>query len=213
MRFNGMLRRVVAGVSSVLAFVASGCSSPAKEVPPIQPIEAGDTVVSFRYELYEGKLSEVYFYSHHEDEYSSFSTVYLRDMGENEGIQYTTTSEPVATFTSLAIKLGLDKYPFTRLSDEKRNQDRWLIEVVYRSGKKISIVHYPSKATAEEEAAVRARCEEAFKAVPLRDAEGNLLGEYSVTFYRDGKATKVVNHAANGMVLNGHDYENPDITF
>ncbi len=172
-------------------------------------VEPTDTVASLRYEYYQGGKSEVHYYSHS----NTSSHLYTRAYGSGTGWDYTVDATPVAPLTQLAQELGLDKYPFTSLDDENTHRDRWIVEVKYTNGKHVSIIAYLNDCDEAVTADVRAQAQAAFKAIPIKDENGEMMGEYSCTKYYKGKKTEVIYYTQEGQVKGGYDYDNPDATY
>ena len=164
-------------------------------------------IASFRYELYKGGESEVYYYTNNAGLKSS--QFYTRDMGSSIGWTYTVNDNPIKPLSLLAQELQLGKYPMTKLDDEDTARDRWIIEVKYVNGNTVSIVSYLSNETATVDAMVQQKCEAAFKAIAIEDKDGKKLGEFTKTIYADGKRVKEVYYTADGIVRGGQDFNRP----
>lgn len=170
-----------------------------------KPAAALEDIKSFRYELYKGGVSEVYYYSNT----SSTSSFYTRDMGSNTGWNYTVNTDPVKPLSQLAAELNLDQYPDDNLANEDTSRDRWIIIVEYTGGKEKSICTYTNETTAPNDKVVRDKAEAVFKAIKYQDKDGKMMGEYSKTVYVDGKRTKEIFYTRDGIVRGGDDYTSP----
>ena len=186
---------------------SSGCA--AQQSSDTNPtMQSIDTVKNFRYELYLGGKSEVYYYSN-KAQYD-YATFYSRNLGDDTGWSYTVSDEAVKALTQLAIELNLDRFPFTKLSDEDKSRNRWIIAVECENGKQISIVSYLSDETRQSDDEIRSRCEAAFKAIPIRDADGKMMGEFTKTVYSNGKKVQEIYYTRDGIVHGGKDFTIPD---
>lgn len=167
-----------------------------------------DMIASFRYELYKGGESEVYYYTNNAGLKSS--QFYTRDMGSKTGWTYTVNDKPVKPLSLLAQELQLGKYPMTDLDDEDTSRERWIIEVKYENGKTVSIVSYLSNETATNDATVQQKCEKAFKDIKYTDENGKMMGEYTKTLYdAKGKRIKEIYYTNDGIVHGGRDFNEP----
>lgn len=167
-----------------------------------------DMIASFRYELYKGDESEVYYYTNNAGLKSS--QFYTRDMGSSTGWTYTVNDKPVKPLSQLAHELQLGKYPMTDLDDEDTSRERWIIEVKYENGKTVSIVSYLSNETATNDVTVQQKCEKAFKDIKYMDENGKMMGEYTKTLYdAKGKRIKEIYYTNDGIVHGGRDFNEP----
>lgn len=204
---------LLAALAATTTLSAAACQ-PVSEAPAVEtnvtnPVaEKSDTIESFRFELYQGGQSAVYYYSTNL-KYNNAS-LYSRDLGSSTGWNYTVATDYINAFSKLARDLKLHNYPYTELNDEDKNRDRWLIEVEYTNGKHASIVNYLTEANKDKDDKICKKAVDAFKAVTIKDKDGKMLGEYSKTEYLDGKRVKEVFYTPDGIVRGGEDYTLPN---
>jgi len=204
------LSHLVACLAVITQFTVSACS-PVKDVADnkMNPaIEKNDTVKAFRFELFQSGESAVYAYSGR-PEYN-YGSYYKRDMGSNEGWNYTIDLEPMNALTKLAVDLKLSKYPYTELNDEDKSRDRWNIEVTFTNGKHVSIVNYITEANKDKDAKICDKATRVFKAIAITDKDGKMMGEFSKTTYSGGKPVKRIDYTSDGIVHGGRDYTIPN---
>ena len=167
-----------------------------------------EPIKSFRYELYQDGVSEVYFYSYNSQ--FSYGMFYTRNMGSNTGWNYTVDSVPVAPLSKLAADLKVNDYPDGDLDNEDTSRDRWIIQVSYASGKEKSIVTYTDNTTASNDKTVREKAEAVFKAIKFKDKNGKMMGEFTKMTYSGGKLIQEINYTQDGIVRGGRDYKQPE---
>ncbi|MCQ2288300.1 MAG: hypothetical protein MJZ74_04315 [Muribaculaceae bacterium] len=207
-----LISSLIALAVVTLSSSASACTSsqevPQAETPATNPsIAKTDTVQSFRFELFKGGESAVYYYT--ADQQHNYGNFYTRDMGSSSGWNYTVTTEYMEAFSKLARDLKLNKYPYTELNDEDTSRDRWNIEVTFTNGKHVSIVNYLTEANKAKDEKISDKAVAAFKAIAIKDKDGNMLGEYTETRYIGGKRTKEIYYTRDGIVRGGQDFSLP----
>lgn len=211
---NSVMLALAAATLMISAQSATGCSVTAPtntaEVPN-QQIQKNDTLTALRFERYENGKSEVYFI-----ERTKYSTAfYIRNYGSNEGLNTSVEAEDILPFDMAARKLQLGKYPKVALDDENKSRDRWMVELKFSNGKKISTVQYFDKAAdIKRDRKVCETLAQLFKDVKLVDENGAMRYEHTITTYKaDGKPLRSIRYTAEGVVCGGTDYDHPGMTF
>lgn len=184
---------------------------------------AGVPLVSFRYELHsKDEGTEVFWFK--KDEYHN--AVYFRLLGEWEGWNYYCGDPTVLEKLDKEVRwahacsyVGCGE----KLSKEDTSRPRWVAILEYADGSKFELIDYLDRKSdyrhepfTNTERILRYEAEQVFKAEIERI--GNLppeeLGEHTRTTYKaDGSPARKINYAGDGTVLNGYDYDNPDLDF
>ena len=188
---------------------------------PWRDREPDTALVSFRYERHsKDEGTEVFWFK--KDEYHN--AVYFRLPGTLEGWNYYCGDASVLETLAEEMRyLHACSYCGEDLSKEKTSRPRWIAILEYADGSKFELMDYldrdggyDHRPPTTTERQLRFIAEDVFKAEIERI--GNLppeqLGEHSRTTYKpDGTPSRTINYGGDGTVLNGYDYDNPDLDF
>jgi len=180
-------------------------------------------LVSYRYELHNEEGTEVYWFK--KDKYHN--AVYFRLMGSLEGWNYYCGDPELLVRMARVIRWAhMGSYTGEDLSKENTSRPRWVLIAEYENGVKIEAMDYLDRPTGDQWS--RKEVPSVSERLLRNDTEryfgmeieriGNLppeaIGEHSCTSYdAKGKPTRTINYDGNGDVLNGRDYDNPDLDF
>lgn len=184
---------------------------PAEEVP----------LVSFRYELHsQDEGTEVFWFKQDE----CHNAVYFRKLGSFEGWNYYCGDPKVLAELAKEMRyIHACSYCGEDLSKEKTSRPRWVAILEYADGSKFELMDYldrdggyDHRPPTNTERQLRYTAESIFNAEIERI--GNLppeqLGDHSCTSYNGkGEPQRTINYDGEGNVLNGRDYNNPDLDF
>ncbi len=177
-------------------------------------------LVSFRYELHGNEGTEVFWFKKDEDH----NAVYFRTLGSIEGWNYYCGDE------KLLEKLADDmrwihacSYCGEKLSEEDTSRPRWIAILEFADGSRFELLDYldrdggyKHRPPTTTERQIRYAAEEVFskEIERIRALPPEQIGEHSCTTYNTkGKPQRTINYSGDGMVLNGYDYNNPDLDF
>ncbi|MBR5074074.1 MAG: hypothetical protein IKX26_02465 [Bacteroidales bacterium] len=215
---------IALGIAVISAIILS-CSRKAKAQEPLRSVPspetiaeeenllegAGDRITSFRYESFVGESfcnSEVYSLSL--SEYGSY--LYWRKSGNLNatGMGHFDAGDIYSDFEKAVKDYSLNKYPYTPLDKEDKDKDRWLVQINYKDGHQISIVHYLDNPIAEKDRnfmeAVRGIFQKLFNYIEEKDIQC----EHSrYTYNSKGKLSRRIDYTADGIVRGGWDADDP----
>ena len=179
-------------------------------------------LVSFRYELHNEEGSEVFYFKKND----SSNAVYFRNMGSFKGVNYNCGDSTLLNKMARDISyMHLGSYSGEDLSSEDTSRPRWIMIAEYADGTKYEKMDYldrepedkwrhnvPSFTEMGLRGTVESYFSDEFERIGKLSPEER--GNYSVTSYdAKGKPQRIINYDAQGTVLGGRDYNNPDLDF
>lgn len=176
-----------------------------------------DRVVAFSYERHDNPAvwSQSCVYRLSCTEAGQAPSFYYRHRGTTMGWYFSRVEGADTLLRELeaaARAHGLDKMSQTPLSEEDRGRARWMVEITYSSGKKISVVEYLPQ---NDKTVFRKTAEGMFDSLILKIERGECEhGEYTETTYNaHGHKSREIHHLPDGTVHSGRDYDTPDVDF
>ena len=190
--------------------------APWREMEPAEDVP----LVSFRYELHSKEGDEVFWFK--KDEFHN--AVYFRNMGSFDGWNYYCGDPQVLEKLAKEMRyIRICSYCGEDLSKEKTSRPRWVAILEYADGRKFELMDYLDRDGGyNHRPPTTTERQLRYCAEPIFQAEleriGTLtpekLGDHSCTTYdAQGKPKRTINYAGDGTVLNGRDYDNPDLDF
>ena len=180
-------------------------------------------LVSFRYEVHTEEGDEVFTFKKGDDR----CAVYIRTMGSNDGWNYYCGNPSLAIHLARAVRWGhMGSYTGEKLEKEDKSLPRWILVAEYENGQRIEAMDYLDRSLSDSdwrhgvpslsERELRYEAERFFQEElsRIRQLPPEELGEHSCTTYdAQGNPQRTLNYAGDGTVLNGRDYNDPDLDF
>lgn len=172
-------------------------------------------LTSFRFELYQGEQSEVY--------YTSGNSLYMRNMGSFLAMSYDNLEgiEHIQQqLEQAADDLNLASYQQTPLDHEDRTRDRWIVEAKYSDGRHVQIVKYLDPEDTEADQNVISNLEPIFQAIEIANPDAietkglRIVGDYHrINIDGNGQTLRRIDYTSEGLVRGGWDSDNPNACF
>lgn len=166
---------------------------------------------SFRYEIYRGGASAVY-YVHKTPQGTS---LYFRNAGTTEGWRYASVDNgAIGSLARIWKKHKLASYVQTDAASEDRSRDRWIIEAGFGPDSKRLIIEYLESPRSEEDV----RLEEAVTScihamIASYESSGSKSASSKCVYAKDGSLLRRIDYAPDGTVLGGYDALDPFAEF
>ena len=187
----------------------------------IEP-EDNKALVSFRYELHtQNEGSEVFSLKKGE----GLTSLYFRLMGKLDGWNYYCADPTVLEKIAEELRdIHACSYCGGDLSKEDKSRPRWIAIIEYADGRTFELIDYLDRdhenyrhmPPTNFERQLRHMAETLFQKEIERigTLSPEEIGEHSCTTYdANGNRRRTINYAGDGTVLNGRDYDNPDLDF
>lgn len=189
----------------------------ASDSTPNPKITPDDKVTGFRYERYEigkGKRSEVYYMKKEVEGNKVY--FYFRPWDS-----YTATSYDALPLQSVLDELGkaaldlrLDSYPQTSLDKEDKGRSRWMVKVVYHSGKTVEVVEYSQEPRTAEDQHIGEVLEGIFQRAMNRIVEEGMKSEHTrYTYDSQGNLEREMYYTEDGVVHGGYNPSDPTLDY
>lgn len=183
---------------------------------------AEDTaLVSFRYELHGEEGVEVFSFRKQADR----NSVYFRESGSWEGWNYYCGDPQVLERLDKDMRaIHACSYCGEKLSEEDKSRPRWIAVLEYADGQVFELMDYLDRPDDDyrhrpptnTEREIRLSAEHHFskEIERIKNLPPEERGEHSRTTYKpDGTPSRTINYSGEGIVLGGHDYDDPMADF
>lgn len=166
---------------------------------------------SFRYELYLGGKTTVY-YVHKTAEGTS---LYYREAGSSEGWRFSSIdNDALGELAKLWKKQKLADRENVSLSEEDKSRDRWIIEAGFGADSKHSIIQYIDSQASDDDEKIMADVSSCIRSlIDSQLASGRKCRTSKCVYSSDGKFLRRIDYDSEGKVCGGYDALDPFATF
>lgn len=189
----------------------------ASDSTPNPKITPDDNVTGFRYERYEtgkGKRSEVFYMKKGMEGNKVY--FYFRPWDSRTATSYDALplQSALDELGKAALDLRLASYPQTSLDKEDKSRSRWMVKIVYQSGKTVEVVQYSQEPRTVEDQHIGKVLEEIFQRAMNRIDEEGMKSEHTrYTYDSQGNLEREMYYTEDGVVHGGYNPSDPTLDY